>query len=139
MKNEFFPFLQKLGLKATPKRLALLELLAAKAEYESPEYLWKRLKRRFPGIGLPTVYRNLEELEAGGVITKVIHPDRRLYYFFCGHSAHHHHFVCMSCRKVEDFHSCAMHEMEKEIRKKIRGKVFSHILQVNGLCRQCAQ
>ena len=130
--------LKDAGMKATPKRLAILDTLYAKSTYESPEELWKRLRDRFDRLGLPTVYRNLEELAASGVISKVIHPNRQLYYYFCPNREHHHHFVCLSCRKVADLPSCGIEALEREVSQKIGGKVLSHILQLNGLCGSCA-
>lgn len=130
--------LKEAGMKATPKRLAILQMLEAEHGYASPEELWKRLKGGFERLGLPTVYRNLEELAASGVISKVIHPNRQLYYYFCSNPEHHHHFVCLSCRKVEDIPSCGIEALEREVTLKNGGKVLSHILQLNGLCSGCA-
>lgn len=130
--------LKSAGMKATPKRLAILELLEAESGYASPEELWKTLKGRFERLGLPTVYRNLEELAESGVLTKVIHPNRQLYYYFCSNQEHHHHFVCLSCRKVEDIPSCGIDALEREVSMRNGGKVLSHILQLNGLCGCCA-
>jgi Fe2+ or Zn2+ uptake regulation protein len=138
VKHRFDEILRKLKLKATPKRLAILSLLAAEEGYASPEDIWRKLQGEFARVGLPTVYRNLEELAAGGVISKIIHPNRQLYYYFCGNTEHHHHFICLSCRKVEDLDGCGLHGMDGEISARTGGKVLSHILQVNGLCRVCA-
>jgi len=131
--------LKDAGMKATPKRLAILDTLYAKSTYESPEELWKRLRDRFDRLGLPTVYRNLEELAASGVISKVIHPNRQLYYYFCPNREHHHHFVCLSCRTVADLPACGIEALEREVSQKIGGKVLSHILQLNGLCGVCVE
>jgi Fur family ferric uptake transcriptional regulator len=95
------------------------------------------MKKRFIKIGLPTVYRNLEELSERNVISKVTHPDRQLYYYLCQNQSHHHHFICVSCRRVEDINLCGARDAEREVEKKIGGKVLSHILQVNGLCKHC--
>lgn len=135
MSGKFNQCLKELKLKATPKRLAILSLLAEELSYASPEEVWRKLQMNFGSIGLPTVYRNLEELANGGLITKVIHPNRQLYYYFCPNSHHHHHFICLSCRKVEDVDFCGMEGIEK----KVNGTVLSHIVQVNGLCRDCAE
>ncbi len=129
--------LKKLALKATPKRLAILDILSRETIYLSPEEVWTRLKERFSAIGLPTVYRNLEEMARGGIIFKVIHPDRKLYYFYCSNSAHHHHFVCTACRKVDDLTICAFEEIQKEVSENLNGTVTSHIMQVFGKCGQC--
>ncbi|HBA88961.1 MAG TPA: transcriptional repressor [Geobacter sp.] len=131
--------LKEAGMKATPKRLAILEMLEGETAYASPEELWKRMRDRFDRLGLPTVYRNLEELAESGVLSKVIHPNRQLYYYFCSNREHHHHFVCLSCRKVQDIPSCGIEALEREVSKTVGGKVLSHILQLNGLCSGCME
>ena len=137
MTRNFHQILRGLSLKATPKRVAMLEILDEERVYLSPEDVWKRMKKRFSRLGLPTVYRNLDELYGGGVISRVIHPNRQLYYYLCRNEAHHHHFICMSCRKVEDVAFCAEKELQEAVFGDIKGKVLSHILQINGLCRTC--
>jgi Fe2+ or Zn2+ uptake regulation protein len=137
MSEELTKSLKQLSLKVTPKRIAIIEILMKEPGYLSPEEIWRKMKRQFNRIGLPTVYRNLEELADGNVISKITHPNRQLYYFFCGNNEHHHHFVCLSCRNVDDINFCAIHELRKEVKKKLNAQVVSHILQVNGLCKEC--
>lgn len=134
MQNDFINLLRELNLKITPKRLAILDVLDSSRVYMSPDEVRRDLLERFGTIGLPTVYRNLEELAAGGVISTILHPDRKLYYFFCQNRNHHHHFVCLSCRTVEEIEWCDL----EQVKKSIQGKILSHIIQVNGLCRKCA-
>ncbi len=138
MNRCFGAILKELGLKETPKRRAILEILAEQQGFLSPEEIWHALRVRFETIGLPTVYRNLEELAAGGVISTIIHPSRQLYYYFCrGESGHHHHFICTSCRRVEDIPECTAATMEGDIATRTGGKITSHIVQFNGLCHRC--
>ena len=137
MHEEFRQALRDLGLKVTPSRLALLQTLADSSIYLSAEEVWVKLKEGLREVGLPTVYRNLEELAEGGLLSKVLHPSRKLYYYLCRNKVHHHHFVCVSCRKVEDIGVCAMETISREIGKTVRGKVLSHTFQVEGLCESC--
>lgn len=135
--TDFSKILKSLNLKITPKRLALLDILMNESSYLSPEEIWKKMKKQFERIGLPTIYRNLEKLSERNIISKVNHPNRQLYYYFCTNRSHHHHFVCLSCRNVEDINFCALDELQKEVKRKLNGKVISHILQVNGYCQNC--
>jgi len=137
MLHDYPLMLKDLRLKVTPKRLAILDFLSRTGTYVSPEEVRQNLREQFASIGLPTVYRNLDELASGGIIAKIIHPNRQLYYYYCPNSNHHHHFICISCRKVTDLHICTVKGLEDEINDQVRGKVMSHILQVNGLCRSC--
>ena len=130
--------LKNIGLKITPKRLAIIDILARELRYLSAEEVWNVMKDRFKQIGLPTVYRNLEDLSQGGLIIKIIHPDRKLYYYYCHNTNHHHHFVCVSCRKVQDLEFCGEEQIIKEVEDTLKGKVVSHLFQVYGLCRECS-
>lgn len=138
MKKDYSAILKRLNLKITPKRLAVLKILSEEPMYVSPEEIWRKMKERFERIGLPTVYRILDELSEGDVISKIIHPNRQLYYFHCGNREHHHHFICLSCRRVEDVNLCIAGKIEREVKRNLKGMVLTHILQINGFCSSCA-
>lgn len=55
MLNVFPLTFKKLNLKTTPKRVAILEILIKESIYLSPDEVWKKLKKRFKRIGLPTI------------------------------------------------------------------------------------
>ena len=141
MTTDFSSSIRGLHLKVTPKRLAILDILSGEPGYVGPEKVWQKMKDRFGKIGLSTVYRNLEELSEGGLIIKIVHPDRKLYYYFCHNTEgrHHHHFVCVSCRRVLDLSFCGMDEIEKEVEGNLKGSVIGHLLQVFGLCERCGR
>ena len=135
----FDALLKRLNLKVTPRRLAVLDVMAGEDTFFSAEQVWTRVKDRIKRVGLPTVYRILEELSEGGMLTRVIQDSRRLYYYYCPNERHHHHFVCVSCGKVEDIEMCLMESLEREVSERIKGTVFSHIIQIEGLCRICTE
>ena len=137
MHSDIAYLLKNLNLKATPKRIALLEILKKESTYLSPEEIWHKMKKRFARVGLPTIYRILGEFSEGGVISKITHPNRQLYYYYCKNSHHHHHFICLSCRNVSDIDLCILKDLEKEVAENLEGKMLSHIMQVNGLCKGC--
>ena len=139
MTADFPSSIRSLHLKVTPKRLAILDILAGEPGYASPEKVWREMKNRFGKIGLSTVYRNLEELSEGGLIIKIVHPDRKLYYYFCHNreGSHHHHFVCISCRRVLDLNFCGLEEIEREVKNNLKGSVVTHLVQVFGICERC--
>ena len=137
--EDFEGLLRGLKLKVTPRRRAILEVMAAESTFLSPEELRRKMGERGRNVGLPTVYRILDELADGGVVTRVLHDNRQLYYYFCANKGHHHHFVCLSCHKVEDIDLCLGEALEQEVAQRIKGALFSHILQLQGLCRECRE
>ncbi|GFE61284.1 transcriptional repressor [Geobacter sp. AOG2] len=130
--------LKRLKLKVTPKRLEVMSCLGGEPLYLSADEVWQRIKVRVASIGLPTVYRILDELAEAGVITRIFLADRKQYYFLCTNQEHHHHFVCESCRRVEDLGQCVLGEGAVEAVQRSGGRVTSHILQVNGVCGACS-
>jgi Fur family transcriptional regulator, ferric uptake regulator len=137
MDDRFDGLLRELKLKVTPRRRAVLDVMTSESTFLSPEEIWKKVKDRVGNVGLPTIYRILDELAVAGVVTRVLHDDRHLYYYFCANTSHHHHFVCLSCRRVEDVRFCAADALEHEVAERIRGVLFSHVLQLQGLCSEC--
>jgi len=131
--------LRRLRLKVTPRRLEVMHCLGGERAYLSADEVWNRVKPRLGSIGLPTVYRILDELAEAQVITRIFRADRKQYYFLCTNREHHHHFVCDSCRRVEDMELCGLDGMTREIARRSGGRVLSHILQVNGLCAECSR
>ena len=135
MTVDFAGLLRELDLKATPQRLAILAIMHDDETFLAPDELQQRLRQRGNRIGLPTTYRNLEELANKGVLTKILHPNRQLYYFFCPNKTHHHHFVCLDCRTVADIDHCGFAEMAHHV----DGEISSHIVQLLGRCRKCLE
>lgn len=131
---DFPQLLKSLQLKVTPQRLAILESMSTARTYLSPEEVQGQVQQLAASkVGLPTIYRNLEELSSQGVISKILHPNRQLYYYFCANRDHHHHFVCLVCRTVQDIHDCGCAALAGQI----DGQVDVHIMQALGTCRRC--
>ena len=131
--------LKQLKLKVTPRRQEIMNCLGAEQSYLSADEVWSRIKSRLGRIGLPTVYRILDELAEAGVITRIFLSDRKQYYFLCSNQGHHHHFVCEACRRVEDLEQCGLDRVSRDIARRSGGRVTSHILQINGICGSCCQ
>lgn len=131
--------LKQLKLKVTPRRQEVMNCLGGEQSYLSADEVWGRIKPRLGSIGLPTVYRILDELAVAGVITRIFLSDRKQYFFLCSNQGHHHHFVCEACRRVEDLEQCGLDRVSREITRRSGGRVTSHILQINGICGACCQ
>jgi Fur family ferric uptake transcriptional regulator len=131
--------LKQLKLKVTPRRQEVMNCLGGEESYLSADEVWSRIKPRLGSIGLPTVYRILDELSEAGVVTRIFLPDRKQYYFLCPNQGHHHHFVCESCRRVEDVAHCGLEGVSRDIAQRSGARVTSHILQINGICGSCSQ
>lgn len=82
------------------QREIIVETLRHSTEHPTAETVYRTLKSDYPRLSLATVYRNLNQLCATGIIKK-LHvadsPDR-----FDGNIEPHYHLCCKVCKKVID-------------------------------------
>jgi Fur family ferric uptake transcriptional regulator len=136
MKKDRRTLLKSLRLKATPARLAMLDVFALSSKPINAEHISERLK----GLKVDhvTVYRTLASFEEKGIIKQVDLRKGSVYYELQEGEHHHHHLVCTDCGKVEDFDACEVGAALPGILKKSSFKaVDSHSLELFGLCRKC--
>jgi len=126
------------GLKRTPRRLAVIRLFQEQnRRLDAPE-VHRLLSPSLPRLGLPTVYRILEELREIGLLVRVTDEDRRLHYTMCRSTQrHHHHFVCRRCLKVEEVEYCTFREIRAYIERELNCSCERLTMQIEGLCAAC--
>lgn len=140
MLSKYLDILRNNGFKVTPKREAILNYFVREGIYATPESVWLALKTIFKRIGLPTVYRNLEQLCRIGLLVRVEGSENRFYYGLCRAEdplSHHHHIVCTGCRQVREVDSCAFHEIDREVERQTGFMLTEHVLYLKGLCPDC--
>ena len=141
--DPYIDLLRQNGLKVTPKRKAVLGLFLRENRCMGPHEIREKLRKHISTLGLPTVYRILEELKDIGVLMQVPSDNRLLNYMLCrmpeSHHHHHHHFVCMECKKVEEVEYCNFDAVARFIEINLKGTVKSHSLHIEGLCSECRQ
>ena len=96
-------YIRDKGLKATPVRLKVLEiLLDTRLAYTHTE-----LECAFGKVDRITLYRVLKDFEEAGLVHKIIDRDGITRFAMCkdtcphaAHSEDHVHFNCYKCRKM---------------------------------------
>ncbi len=133
--NDLFN-LKKNNLKNTPRRNKIIEIFETNKKYLTPEEVWNLLKKKFKKCGLPGVYRNLESMADCGILFKIVSfDDGKKHYGLCGEpkDKHHHHIICIKCKKISAVDNCAYNDCIK-----VNGYVIvSHFVQLNGICPEC--
>ncbi|HNX98255.1 MAG TPA: Fur family transcriptional regulator [Candidatus Aminicenantes bacterium] len=126
------------GLKRTPRRLAVIRLFQEQNRRLDALEVHRLLSPVLPKLGLPTVYRILEELREIGLLVRVQGEDQRLHYSLCRSSVrHHHHFVCRRCLKVEEVEYCTFREIRTYIERELNCSCERLTMQIEGLCATC--
>ena len=68
------------NLKASSARMLLLEKLREPRGHYSAEELFQELREKLPGLSLATIYKNLEDLRAAGILRLVALPNQVRQY-----------------------------------------------------------
>jgi Fe2+ or Zn2+ uptake regulation protein len=124
----------------TSGRRQLVELLAGA---ERPETIPELLERA-GSLAQSSAYRNLVVLEEAGVAHRVVTSDERARYELAEDlMGHHHHLICTSCGRVDDFTVSAQMErsLEGALERAVAGTGFrpaAHRFDVIGTCESCA-
>lgn len=131
--------LHRVGLKATPPRLRILELLKTSAErHLSADEIYKRLAFTSGEIGMATIYRALTQLEGAGLLRRTtFETGRAVFELEEGH--HHDHMVCIRCGHVDEFHDPTIEARQAEVAKERGFELQEHRHSLFGLCAQCSR
>ncbi|MFV0258521.1 MAG: Fur family transcriptional regulator [Acidimicrobiales bacterium] len=132
--------LRATGQVYTKGRRGLVELLADTAR---PATVAELLDLR-PRLTQSSLYRNMTDLEAVGVVQRVVGSDELTRFELSEDIiGHHHHLICVECGAVDDFEVPARTErsLESALAKAIEPSGFrptGHRLDVLGTCARCS-
>lgn len=130
--------LREHGLKATPRRIYLLSLLARTKEplgAHELKALWKQ-----DNADVVTLYRALEALADAGIVRRVNLRHGHTDYELSAQGEHHHHLVCTDCGVIEDVEIPAEKVLEKQAlaHSSRFASLSEHALEFFGTCKACA-
>jgi Fur family ferric uptake transcriptional regulator len=128
--------LERSGVRATARRLEVLEELAREQDDVTAQQLWSRLRDRDSRAGLATVYRTLALLSEKGVVDVLSHHGGEQCYRLCG-DAHHHHLLCERCHRVVEVQECGLDDWVATAAKKHGFVATDHRVEIVGLCADC--
>ena len=121
------------GLRLTPQREHVYDVLLAERDHPTAEQVFLRAKKDMPDISMATVYNCLDALVTSGLV-KQVNLDRGATRF-CPNMHEHYHFYCESCGGVYDI---GLTRARPEVPMP-RGFKATHLeLSIRGLCPDCA-
>lgn len=129
--------LHHVGLKATPPRLKILQLLrAGLRRHWSADEVHRTLIAAGDDVGLATVYRVLTQLAQAGIVRRS-HFDATKAVFEIDDGPHHDHLVCIRCGRVDEFMDEDIEQRQRDVARE-RGFVLAeHRLALFGVCAGC--
>ncbi|MCX5820464.1 MAG: Fur family transcriptional regulator [Deltaproteobacteria bacterium] len=127
--------LEERGLKITPQRLAIVDVLVEKGYlHPGAKLIYREARRRTRNVSLSTVYATLGEFVQQGII-KNLEFDRMENR--CEVTLEEHiNLVCRRCGKITDFHLPPSIE-PGDIARRVGFTVTDARMEYYGYCRDC--
>jgi Fe2+ or Zn2+ uptake regulation protein len=139
LRDEVAARLRRVHQRLTPKRAAIVEILAGGARpLALPEIL-----DAGDGLAQSSVYRNLVVLEQAGVVHRIVTAESARFELAEELTGHHHHLICTSCGTVEDVPAssgleASLADAVAQIEGTTGFRTKAHRIDLVGLCRRCS-
>lgn len=118
-----------MNVRKTLQKQKIFDNLSKRYDHPTSKDIYDDLKDE--GIGLATIYRNLNSLLEEGKVVKIIDNDQISH--FDAVKDEHCHFVCRSCGMIEDI------PVDKLFKKDIDMEVDYNNVVLNGICKKCLE
>ena len=123
-------------LSNTNQRRVIVEELNKLTCHPTADELYEIVKKRLPKISLGTVYRNLEQLSAAGLIWKLDLSGSQNR--FDGNIKKHFHKRCPECGAVEDLDYELFADVDCSLTSSFKDhEIDDYTLEFRGLCCNC--
>ena len=123
------------GLKITPQRRLIFELLAEDESHPTAEELYQLVISRMPDVSQTTVYNTLRELVALGELAPVENLSEAGARFDTN-SSNHHHLFCMHCHTLVDIEQ-DFPDVELTLEEAKGYQIVKNQVTFYGICQEC--
>ena len=114
------------------KRAAVLQVLRESEGHLQADEIYRRVKEKYPGVVLATVYNNLHALCEAGLIRHI--PTMEGADFYDKTVTPHEHAVCSVCGKLMD---ADLENFEAVLRQHTKLPILHYDLILHTVCSQC--
>lgn len=129
--------MKKEGHRTSKTRKAVIEVLEESKLPLSVSEILEQLHKTNLQVNKTTVYREIEKLLHHELIKDIYLGDEKVRYELA-HRQHHHHIVCVQCKKIEDVKiPRKVESLDEVLVKQSDFALISHSLEFFGVCKEC--
>ncbi len=134
-KESIITRLKERGLKVTPQRMAVIEVLIEQRDlHPGARLVYKEAKKKKKSLSLSTAYATLNELSRHGII-KTLQFDKMENRYETNREEHIN-LICERCKKILDY-KVPIAVDQKGVAKKTGFSITDTRLEYYGYCREC--
>ena len=134
-KESMIQQLRERGLKVTPQRLVIIEVLIKMGDrHFGACFVYEEAKKKKKKLSLSTTYATLNEFSRHGII-KTLQFDR-MENRYEGNLEEHINLTCEKCKKILDY-KVPMTVDQREVAKKTGFSITDTRLEYYGYCQKC--
>lgn len=128
----------RIGQRTTRQRTAVVSALEGLTTFTSAQDIHATLTASGQKVGLTTVYRTLQQLNAAGLVDTLQDDSGEMLYRSCSSEHHHHHLVCTECRRTVEIDGGPVETWAATVAAEHGFTVTGHTADIFGLCPACA-
>ena len=127
--------LKSKGLKVTPQRLAIFNVLYNTTCHPSAETIYNALQETHPTMSLATVYKTLDSFKKNDLVQELNVGEDSFRYDVT--IASHPHLICVECHAVSDMESEILKNIREQVSAETKFKLMTEQLYFYGVCPDC--
>lgn len=126
-----------IGVKMTPQRLAILEIMEGNRSHPSAQEVYGQLLEVHPTASFATVYNTLEMLKRMGLVRDLTIDRERVRYD--PDVTPHHHAICSGCGRIFDVSEDDVPKVGVPSGLSEAFEVTGHHIEFYGICMGCRE
>ena len=130
--------LRQHGYKLTPQRRAVIQVVTSSNDHLTPNDIYEKLREKYSGTGLVTIYRTLDLLWQEGFACRSDLSEGKTVYAAIEHGPHIH-LVCRRCNQVIDADSDALNSLNSELQDQYGFDPDLDHFSIFGVCSECRE
>lgn len=134
--KEIAQILREKGLKVTPQRIAVYNMLRNSMAHPNAEMIYKTLEQTNPTMSLATVYKTLDFFKHLGLVQELNVGEASSRYDAVVKC--HPHTVCTICGRVADLEIEELTDLHKKLTQQLDFEVECEQLILYGKCAECS-
>ena len=132
--ERFINNLHKRGLKATPQRIALYEIMNNTKKHPTVEEVYKIMRKKFSNVSLTTIYKNLELFKELDLVQELEYDNKSRYD---PNTSPHINIICPKCDEIIDYESVKIKDFITQTVKHLGIKPTGQRFDIYRICERC--